>query len=85
MVLKRVSDDVYGCDQCKKPITDDRLEFTVFFDHADAERHEVCSWACAIKLLRKMKTNYFISLPYLHYDRKAKGIRAKDFFALFNK
>ena len=85
---KQVRGDEYGCDGCdvcKKPI--DRggkqrqyLQATVFKHGAETGHLEFCSWKCALRGLKKVKTDYFIGLPSLHYDERQKGIRAKDFF-----
>ena len=91
-VNERVSQDVYGCDNCKKVIDFnlkdvESLEATVF-KHAgntESNRLEFCSWKCCIVRLRKVKTDYFISLPFLSFDNKQNGLKAKDFFALFPK
>ncbi len=90
-VSVRVSDVVYGCDFCKKEIDFDAegqqyLEIAVFQNNSGpSERKQFCSWVCVIKGLRKVKSDYFVSLPFLQYDAKKKGIRAKDFLALFKK
>ena len=87
-----VSDDVYGCDECKKPInraelgpkgSRQYLQAQVFsrHDRDGAKSLEFCSWKCCLKGLSKAKTDYFVSLPYLHYDETQKGIRSSDFFA----
>jgi hypothetical protein len=99
IVTERVSDDVYGCDECKKEIKEgqDKLDMTVFYhdeklknqkygsDNTDS--YEFCSWDCVCKFLPKVKTDYFIDLPTLHYDnsRKSKGIMANDFLKLLTK
>ena len=83
-----VEPEVYGCDCCKKPINMGlsgkhraHLEATVFRNNQEAEHMHFCSWPCVLKKLPKVKTDYFISLPYLTYDGpEEKGMRAKDFF-----
>lgn len=80
-----VKDEVYGCDECRKPINrggEQRqyLQATVFKHNVEARHLEFCAWKCALKGLSKVKTDYFIGLPYLHYDDHQHGIRAKDFF-----
>jgi hypothetical protein len=89
---KRVSEEEYGCDVCKKPINNRELDpkgnrmylqAQVFSNrgNSSAEQMEFCSWKCALKGLSKVKTDYFVSMPYLHYDETQKGIRASDFWA----
>ncbi len=77
----RVSNDIYGCDQCKKEFEENReyLQYTIHFQEGEAERHEFCSWKCVLKSLKKVKTDYFVSMPFLHYDKGTAGTRAKDF------
>lgn len=84
---KRLTDDAYGCDVCKKPISYEitgkhhqHLRATVFNEGKESRDLEFCSWACCLRGLKKVKSDYFVSLPYLLYDEKQKGIRAKDFF-----
>jgi hypothetical protein len=83
----RLTDETYGCDECRKPI--DRggeqrqyLQATVFKHGEESKRLEFCSWRCCLKGLRKVKSDYFVSLPFLHYDERQKGVRARDFFTL---
>lgn len=97
IVTERVSDDVYGCDECKKEIKEGqyKLDVTIFYNNkklskqhngdGETDRHEFCSWDCVCKFLPKIKTDYFVSLPYLFYDSKMKqkGIKANDFIKLF--
>lgn len=77
MVKQRVqvSEEVHGCDCCREEIKEYpneayRLEVTVFShkDHTEAAHLHFCSWVCVLQQLLKMKTDYFISLPYLMYD-----------------
>lgn len=78
---KRVSDEERGCDECAKPLgEDDSLSATVFSnqDNETVDLH-FCSWACALKKLSTVKTDYFISLPYLHFDAGAPQ-NADDFW-----
>lgn len=82
----RLTDESYGCDECRKPI--DRggqerqyLQATVFKHDVESRQLEFCSWKCCLKGLRKVRTDYFVSLPFLHYDERQKGVRARDFFA----
>src|SRR5688572_12698582 len=87
---KRLSDDVFGCDGCKKPIPDgaEYLEATVFNDGAagNAGRITFCSWKCAMSAIRKVKSNYFVTLPYLHYDKPAdSATSAAAFFREIDK
>lgn len=87
-VRERVSDEVHGCDECRAVIDfNDKdckyLEYLIFNNPLDtrSERRILCSWKCVIKNLKKAKSNYFISLPFLHFDETRKGFRAKDFFS----
>ena len=72
-----ISDDKYGCDQCKKEINfysegkshNDFLDIKVFHHNNDpTEEFQFCSWKCVFKFLPTIKTNYFVTLPYLHYE-----------------
>jgi len=85
---KIIQEEMYGCDSCGKEIDlskpdTDYLRASVFKTKVSAAEHlTYCSWRCAIKGLKKVKSDYFVSLPYLHYDPHKPGMRAKDFFAL---
>jgi hypothetical protein len=81
--------EAYGCDQCGKEIDLNKknIEYleSVIFSHAEnreSKRVQFCSWKCCLKFLKKTKTDYFISLPYLNFENKQKGIHARDFFKL---
>jgi hypothetical protein len=85
---KMIHDAVYGCDQCKKTLDGDQkdysyLRMTIFHHSKDTADHDFCSWKCCVKFLRssKVKSDYFVNLPFLHYDTDKKGLRAKDFLA----
>lgn len=87
--LRRVSDEAYGCDTCRKPIDfggkqRQYLQLTVFRrgNGPQSSHMQFCSWECTAAKLKTIKTDYFITLPLLHYDQRQKGIRAKDFLAL---
>lgn len=69
-----VSNEVYGCDECRTAINqfpneDSRLELTVFRTNDEKTEHKhFCSWKCVLKHLPKIKTDYFISFPFLYFD-----------------
>ena len=94
-VNERISDDVYGCDQCKKEFgSEDKLQIDVFYhdeknkkqnNGGGTDKHDFCSWVCVFKFLPKIKTDYFVNLPYLKYDSKTKGATAKDFLKLIKE
>lgn len=85
-----VSWEVYGCDHCKKeikefPNEEDRLQMTVFQHDNSTEYLHFCSWKCVLKYLPKIKTDYFINLPYVSFDAVTKGRTAKDLFKLLKR
>lgn len=89
MVSERISDDVYGCDECKKVIDFNKkdveyLEITVFNNDLDrdASRHQLCSWECVFNYLPKVESDYFVSLPYLNYDKEGETSADAFFKAL---
>lgn len=74
---KEISPDTYGCDNCRKEIQRtlaagkrQHLQLTVFCQGRDvsSEHLEFCSWECVLAYLPKIKCNYFVNLPYLHFD-----------------
>ena len=84
----RISDEVYGCDECRKeikeyPNEDPRLDLAVFkYDNSAANHLHFCSWDCVFKHLPKIKTDYFVNIPYISYDRNVRGKGAKRFLEL---
>ena len=94
-INERISDDVYGCDQCKKEFGGaDKLQIDVFYNDKTKKKqdrgevlykHDFCSWVCVFKFLPKIKTDYFVNLPYLLYDSKTKGTSVKDFLKLIKE
>lgn len=85
---KLVKNEEYGCDTCKTNIDylsggEDReyLEVTVFHNNGETERLQFCSWACVLDKLKTLKTDYFISLPYLMFDSSVKSLGVEGFWA----
>jgi hypothetical protein len=85
----RISEEQYGCDCCRKKMAMDEstLRLNVFQTLPDgstppSQQLDFCSWKCVLKYLPKIKSNYFVCLPYLHYDDKTPGTRAIDFINL---
>lgn len=77
LVNERMSDDIYGCDECKVVIDFnikdvEYLEMTAHSNIDGYKSFQFCSWECVLKFLPKVKTDYFVSFPFLHYDRKGK-------------
>lgn len=81
---KLIQDDVYGCDNCKNQIGkkpgSDYLRMTVFHKDGNSEYCHLCSWECVFKKLKKLKTDYFIELPFLTFDTNSKKMMVKDFW-----
>jgi hypothetical protein len=86
---KRIEDEVYGCDKCKKEISSPHdehrtyLKVTVFYgeDKESANLH-FCSWGCVFDWMQKIqktkyKCDYFVSLPVVFFDGGKPGY--KDF------
>lgn len=89
---QQVEPPVYGCDCCGKELVEypnetNRLELTVFHNNSEKTEHlHFCSWRCVLKQLPKIKTDYFIDLPFLYYDEKeGKGRTAKEFIKLIKE
>jgi hypothetical protein len=85
--IKLLKDETYGCDECGKPINFPNIERNFLemavFSHTEETKHfQFCSWKCCLKKGKKLKPDYFISLPYLSFDEKQKGLRAEDFWRL---
>ena len=81
---KFVSEEEYGCDNCRKKLTGsgNALRLTALSSPGDARStdYTYCSWACVFAGLKKIKSDYFVSLPYLSFDYHPKGQTVKDFW-----
>ena len=85
-----LEDEKYVCDGCGEVEIDiaknEEYLRLVVFKHISGETksntYQLCSWACVFSFIPKIKTNYFVDLPYLHYDKATKGQGAKDFIRL---
>jgi len=90
LVNVMVHDVIYGCDECKKVLDMnkhevDYLRATIHSNTKQAEDLIFCSWKCCLSYLPKIKCDYFVSLPYLMFDSKKIGLRAKDLLKLLIK
>lgn len=87
----RISEEVRGCDVCNRVFPEEgvTLSCDVFYKGGDGDgvdRIDICSWTCALKALRAIERDCFVSLPPLYYDYPnnpdtPEGARAEDFFA----
>ena len=89
-VVRQIADVVYGCDECKKKISfksngkshHDHLEITVFMHNQEAQHLHFCSWKCVFKKLKTVKSDNFISLPFLTFESDVvSGQTVDDFLA----
>lgn len=80
---KMIADAVYGCDHCGKVFFDGSLRATIFCNDGKSPLEvDCCSWGCMLKKLATVETDYFVSMPFLHFDNeRPEGQRAGDFFA----
>ena len=92
--IKMISDEIYGCDWCKKSITlnvegknhQDYLGVVVFEEWSTSEHYQFCSWKCVFKFIPTIKSGYFASLPHLNFENDiVKGQHFKDFVKLIKK
>jgi len=80
-----VKDQSFGCDNCQKEIdlskNQSYLNATVFSHNNEAEDMNFCSWVCVLKKMQTVKTDHFITLPYLSFDGdKQDGCSGTDFW-----
>ncbi len=85
---KQVSPDIHGCDECKKEIKDLQgeavLEVRVFNNLENNTTHlHFCCWSCVFKYIPKIKSDYFVTLPYIHFDGNGKS--RKELFSIIKK
>lgn len=86
---KMVSDDVHGCDCCKKVIDEypneaNRLTLDVWDKENDSEvtHHHFCSWKCLLKFIPKVKSSYFASMPFLYFNEGVKERTAAELIGI---
>lgn len=72
---KLISDEIYGCDNCNKVIEEypnevARLTIDVWDKENDSNvfNYHFCSWKCLLKFIPSIKSEYFATMPYLHYN-----------------
>jgi hypothetical protein len=73
-----ISDVVYGCDECKAeiieyPNEDNRLEITIYNNNDTNNNLHFCSWGCVLKYIPKLKSDYFATLPYIHFSTNKRN------------
>jgi len=90
-LVRVLEEERYGCDECKKQIDEmgggehEYLELKIFRNPGDnqSQHLHLCSWKCVLKKVRKVRSDYFVVLPFLLYKKKVKkGLRASDFLKL---
>ena len=79
---KMVKDSEICCDTCKKviPHNSGALDVDVHHKIGDAETYNFCSWVCLFKKLPKLKSEWFITLPVLNFDKVSDGQHTRDFW-----
>ena len=78
-----VADEEHGCDSCRTLLGSEEYLSATIFSHTENATKELhfCSWTCLFSKMPKVKTDHFITLPYLDFDADTpKGQRAQDFF-----
>jgi hypothetical protein len=73
--LTLIKDERICCDGCRKELDiynkgNDYLDSRLFDHDVPSKNYHFCSWKCFFKVAKKMKCDYFMHIPYLHYDRK---------------
>ena len=73
---------IYTCDGCGKVVDEQWLTVSVFQkDEVDGVQSiHCCSWRCLLRKLAMVDTDYFVVLPYLHFDDVPEGQRVSDFW-----
>ncbi len=71
-----VTGEILGCDECLKiiPNLEDiaSLRLIIFHHNQDNDSEDLvfCSWDCVLKHLPKIKTDFFVDLPHLSFDKE---------------
>ena len=85
---ERISEEVYGCDFCKKQIDYNSpkdqayLDVGIFHKNNATTHLHLCSWQCVFDILITTSTDYFVSLPHLLFDESGPR-SAKAFYDAF--
>lgn len=85
-----ISYEVHGCDECRTEIKEypnepTRLEINVFHhDNSEINHYHFCSWKCALTFIPKIKTDYFIDLPFVHFDSGVKERSAAELIRILS-
>lgn len=88
-VLK--SEVVYGCDECENKIHPNEeqgvLRLSIFYKGMEETDHkEFCCWGCVLKYIPKIESDYFVDLPFLHFDSpKENKCSVHEFIRLTSK
>lgn len=83
---RRTRAEALGCDCCGKVLDFEDQDVTHLNisihrnDREEVEHRCYCSWKCFFKDAPGIETDYFISLPLLHYDEAGPGCMAQDFW-----
>jgi hypothetical protein len=87
-IIEEEFDDECKCHHCGDEVDDlEPLNLTVFSKQRDTSEPKdmlFCSWHCVMEHLPTIPCDYFISLPYLLYDRDGKD-SAKEFMRILGK
>lgn len=82
-------EDQCRCENCEGEVDDiEPLMLTVFNEGQDAGKapeYQFCSWECVFEYLPGIPCDYFISLPFLHYDSNRRQDSADAFLKLIKK
>src|SRR5258706_7633837 len=83
-----IEEEINGCDECEEEIKNfpnepSRLDLTVFQENDKNETLHFCSWDCVLKHLPKIKSDNFISLPFVSFHKhdgfnKGKAIHKRS-------
>ena len=83
---KLISDEEYGCDNCKKKINleehEEYLSLTIFHHSSSAtpKACHFCSWVCVFEKLKNLRTDSFITLPFLSFDNENPQMTVEAFW-----
>ena len=81
-----ISDEEYGCDNCKEKINlavhEEYLSLTIFYHSSkkSPQSCHFCSWTCMFEKLKNLRTDSFITLPYLSFDNEKPQMTVEAFW-----
>jgi hypothetical protein len=77
--------ELFACDECAASLVGEGLLRMDVYNNgpegSTSSERQFCSWRCLLAHLPKIQSDYFASMPFLHFDEAPAGQSAADFLA----